>query len=520
MGEKERIILKPVKEEHVRELERFYPAPVARILVIRGVKNKKEAEAFLNPSLSFLRSPFLFREMEYAVERVIRGIERKERILVWGDEDVDGITSAVLLYRTLLDLGAVVDVYIPDRRKEGFGLSKKGIDKAKEKNITLIITVDSGVTSVEEIKYAKELGIDVIITDHHEGIEPSGAYATVDPKVEPYPFPHLAGVGVSFKFSWALVERRMKVNLEQWMGIRREFLMYVAIGTLSDRVPLVDENRIFYVEGLKVPEEELSPPLKIIKERELQNALPILQSGKKGMLLRFLLSTKKEEAATLFEEMRKKSEAWWEEARQAFNRICRTIEEQGYVVYLRDLPYEFIGYCASRAKEMFRYPAIVMTKKGDRVVGECRAPRDFDAFSLLQENERLLLTYGGHRPACGFSIKEENLGEFIKRARAKIKEWTPKETLEVDAEIRLEEVDERFLELIEKLEPHGEGNPRPLFLSSCEIERADDGTYLKKGNARLKIRGGWIPPGADRCDPLVFRIEGREAIIKECMWEL
>lgn len=455
---------------------------LAQILASRGI-SKKSAEDFLNPSLSNLTPPDNLPDMEKATKRIAEALGKNETIMVHGDYDVDGLTSVALLVRNLNRLGAEKVVpYIPSRFIEGYGLSKKAIENAKRQGVSLFITVDCGVTALEEALVAREKGIDLIITDHHEPPkEIPQAVAVVNPKRLERPN-ELAGVGVTFKLLQGLYER---------LGLDPKPLLWdldlVALGTIADQVPLLGENRILASFGLKALEKTLKVGLKALKRiagvgekitvydilfvlGPRLNAAGRLSHAKKA--LRLLLTKEAKEAVNFAQDLdnenrerQKIEEEILEEAKEMAKR-----ERDDYVFVLsKDGWHEgVIGIVASKIVEEFYRPTFLIALNGEYGKGSGRSIPNFDLFHALEATEDYLETYGGHKMAAGLKIKRDKLEAFREAMNIYGKKMLSQEDLKpllnIDAKVLLGDLSDDILGELNKLVPFGVGNPTPLFL--------------------------------------------------------
>jgi single-stranded-DNA-specific exonuclease len=499
--------------EEVRLLsERLSIHPItAKLLVQRGVRSSS-ASAFLAPSTDLLHDPFLFQEMNRAASRILRAIERKEKILIYGDYDVDGVTGTALLVETFRLLGAPVTYYIPDRFKEGYGLH---LSPLREAGATLVIMVDCGTTSHAEIIEAASLGIDIIIADHHQlvGLPPQAA-ALLNPKtfqMAPYPFRNLSSVGVAFKLAEALFKESGLSSLRL-----RPLLDLVALGTVADVAPLIEENRFFVSEGLRVIREGARPGIAAllqtageeataVTERTLAYCLaPRLNAAGRlyhaGEAVALLTAPSWEEAlplATRLEEYNRERREietrMWEEAEQQVKAIGE--KEPLFVLASKEWHPGVVGIIASRLVERYRRPAIVIALTSEGIGrGSGRSVEAIDLHRLVSTCRPLLDRFGGHAGAIGLTIRADRI-DFFREAVANLFSELPSvakaETLWIDAEINLEEMTFDWIRAIEMLAPFGSGHPEPLFLardlSLSSVRREPDRPV------RFKVRDtkGW-----------------------------
>ena len=497
------------------------------LLVTRGILNEQETIAFLNPQLSDLIDPFIMKDMDKAVERIIQALSVGEKILVYGDEDVDGMCSTVLLVDILKDLGGKVSYIIPNKAKDGIGLKEKFIDQAKENEFRLIITVDCGISNFSQVDYAQSRGIDVVITDHHETLnELPKAIAIVDPKRkdDPYPFKWLSGAGVAYKVGQAIAMKKLNLSCDQWISVKRNLLSYVMLGTIGDRVPLVKENRIFVRYGL----EELTKSKRsswvaaICKNSRLEikpfsistilnNFIPLLSAGEsvdgKNISCELLLSKNYQKAEEWASELYFASRDWLYRARTTYSRMKSTISvsNQSNVVIVvdKEASVDVLSYCTSKLKDGFNKPVIVLGFKDDHIIGEARAPKGFNLMVCFEKCSEYFLDYGGHKCAAGFSSKIEDLAQIRKKlvevAETVFKEQSASNQPNLKVEITLDELNSQLISEVIRLAPFGEGNPTPTFLcNQVYIQRIRSGFHAPVHNiifwATRKIRHNWVFP--------------------------
>jgi len=475
-----------IRRKHIYDLNLYgLPLPIAQVLSARGI-SPEESPAFLEPRLEDLNDPFLMRDMDKAVERIITAMKESQKIMVHGDYDVDGVTSLSLLYRNLTSIGLNVIPYIPDRFTEGYGLSSQGIEKAKEEGISLIITVDCGITALEEIEMARKYGIDVIVTDHHEPRETlPEATAIINPKVDDYPFKDLAGVGVAFKLLEALY-RKLSLNLNHLYWD----LDLVALGTVADIVPLVKENRVFVHFGLKILEKSKKAGIKSLKSVTGLNgkvepwhisfilAPRLNAAGRLNHAIEAfkLLSTRDGlEALQLARELdRTNKERQGIERKilsEAEKMVRRMDLDKDWVIVLgsEDWHEGVIGIVASKLVEQYNRPTILLSFTGGIGKGSGRSIQNFNLFNALLDLEKYLLSFGGHKMAAGLRLEKENLQDFRRALNKLAKERLKKEYFEpelyIDGEIRLSDINQDILSVYRKLSPFGMGNPQPVFVA-------------------------------------------------------
>jgi single-stranded-DNA-specific exonuclease len=487
---------------------------VTKILFNRQIDSVETIRQFLQPSLSDLADPYTMFGMDKAVIRILEALQSNEKIMVYGDYDVDGITAASLLYLILNKLGAQVNYYLPNRLVEGYGLSVDGIKEAVAKGVTLIISVDTGVTAVEEVKYAASLGIECIITDHHEpGEILPEPVALVNPKQKncTYAGGELSGVGVAFKLAQALYQR-----LQQDQSELEEHLDLVALGTAADIVPLVGENRILTKFGIKQISRTTKPGLKSLcfvsglmgKDIGTGQVVFILaprinavgRLGDAEMAIR-LLTTKDEKVATEIarkldkENQRRKNidEKTLGEALEQIRGLVDVENDKAIILASEGWHQGVIGIVASRLVEKYHLPTIMIAIDGGEGKGSARSIPGFHLCDALKECEDLLLRYGGHKYAAGLTILPENIDAFRIRMKQVSQRLLTDEDLVaklfIDSEIELSKIDNSFLDVLETFAPFGPQNMRPVFLTrNCEI--LGQPYCVGKNHLKLKVRKG------------------------------
>jgi single-stranded-DNA-specific exonuclease len=508
------ILSEPAQPETVQHLidALGVPAVIARILFNRGIRTQEEARRFFEPVWGDLHDPFLMKDMHRAVDRIVRALEGGERIMIYGDYDVDGITSVSLMYLFLKKRGANVFFYIPDRLREGYGLSEAGIRKAAAEGATLLITVDCGITGVEEILTARRLGMDVIVTDHHEqGKELPKAFAILNPKrVDcPYPFKELAGVGVAFKLAQAAAVR---LGLEEETA--REFIDLVALGSAADIVPMIDENRVLVTLGMEKVNRLDRHGIAALAESSGLAGKPIGT----GQVV-FVLAPRINAVGRLGDAERAVQLLITESPAQAGEIACvlesenrnrKNLDDETFleakgivdadpalpgskaVVLWRDGWHPgVIGIVASRIVEKCCRPTVMIAVDGDIGKGSARSVPGFDIYTALKDCEDLLLSFGGHRHAAGLTIRAERLAEFRERfgvlAAERIREEDLVPRVWVDAEISLPEINDAFMQLINRFAPFGPQNMRPVFLSR-NLMVVGSPRIVGKNHLKFKVR--------------------------------
>lgn len=486
------------------------PKILASILLQRGISTAEEARSFLYPRLSDLIDPSVFPEMEKAVGRIGQALQDKERIMIFGDYDVDGITATSLLYLVLNHLGGEVSYYLPHRLTEGYGLSKEGIDEARRRGARLIVSVDCGMTAVEEAEYAGQAGIDLIISDHHlAGDRIPRVFAILNPKygMEDYPGGELSGVGVVFKMAQALY-RSLDLNESEL----EEHLDLVALGTTADIVPLTKENRIFCKYGLEQIAKSSKPGLKALISSAGLSGKPIGTAqvvfilaprlnavGRLGdgiPSIRLLVTRDEKETYQIAgfleaENKRRRSldEKTHFEALELVSRSVDLVQEKAIVLAKPDWHSGILGIVASRLVEKFYKPTILVSFEQEQGKGSGRSIPSFNLFEALKECKEHLDGYGGHRQAVGINVSkakfEDFKNAFVKVAGERLSQadLVPRQT--IDAELDLQEISLPLIESLELLAPFGPGNMRPVFLTK-RLSKADFPGIV--GNNHLKLR--------------------------------
>ena len=462
---------------------------LARLLVLRGIKTFDEARKFFRPAWEHLHDPFLMADMDKAVNRILDAIETGEKILIYGDYDVDGTTSVALVYSYLKNFYPHLEYYIPDRYKEGYGISFAGIDYANENGHTLIIALDCGIKSIDKVEYATERGIDFIICDHHlPGDEIPKAVAVLDPKRVDctYPFDELSGCGIGFKLMQAY-SIKAGINLEKLYN----YIDLVAVSIAADIVPIVGENRTLACMGLQKLNTNPLPGLKAIIEfnkisRELSisdvvfiigpriNAAGRIESGSRAVDL--LISDHADgtvlPSADINDNNTTRRDLDRSITQSALDMIAGDdvyTNRRSTVVYSPDWHKGVIGIVASRLIENYYRPTIVLTKSGDQVAGSARSVKGFDVYEAILSCSDLLIQFGGHKFAAGLTMEEANVEAFIQKfeeiVSATIKEESLTPEVEIDAEIDLVEITPKFYDVLKQFAPFGPGNMNPVFLT-------------------------------------------------------
>jgi single-stranded-DNA-specific exonuclease len=501
--------LKDTDESVVRELAAGLAVPqsLARVLAARGLRSREPAERFLNPSLADLHPIDDLPDIAPAIERIRLAIREKQPILIWGHEDLDGMTATVALSQTIRDLNGVTRHYLPTKGAERHGLNPVKLKEFFDQGVRLVITVDCGVTNVAETDEARQLGLDVIITDHHEPLDRlPAALAVVNPKRKDsrYPFPELAGVGVALKTAYALVRSVVGVSIEQFFSARPDLLTIAALGTIADRVPLVDENRTLVRLGLAQMRQTHLPavqavltaggirPEDLTVQRFVLDLLPLFSSADGNAGVDMLMSGVPETAREWSYGLVRQYQAWREEARASYEVAERFLDLAAGILFVRsdELSLRALGHCASKLKDQYLVPAVVMGKRGDDWVGECRGVEGINLVDLLRANSRYLLDYGGHRKACGFTVSDSRVDAFTAAAKdfaARNFLGRITETREpvADAVVPLDEITEDF----RRLSPLGEGNPPPLLVAMNTVLQRKGNLVTSVAAPQLKLIG-------------------------------
>jgi single-stranded-DNA-specific exonuclease len=462
---------------------------LANLLVMRNIKTFAQAKKFFRPSIEDLHDPFLMNGMADASNRVIHAITCNEKILVYGDYDVDGTCSTALMYMFLKSLGANVDYYIPKRLEEGYGISVFGVDYAKSIQTALLISVDCGITAVAEIDYANSFGIDVIICDHHQPKETlPAAFAVLDP-LKPgcnYPFKYLSGAGVAFKLAQGVAEKIGKRNLPL------QYLDLVALAGAADIVPLADENRILVKEGLDQVNISPRPGIKaLIQISRLEPGTlssgqivftiaprinAVGRMGDAATAVELLVTDSSTEATRLARmleedniERKKIDEETLNHAEDIIKKNEHFDEEKVIILHNDDWHPGVIGIVASRIVEKYYKPTIMLTTSDGMAKGSARSIPNFNIYEALRQCEDLLVHYGGHEAAAGLAIKLDRLEEFRVRFNAVVKknmdEKIADPIVSVDSVIKLSEITPKFIRIIDQFAPFGPANMKPVFMS-------------------------------------------------------
>jgi len=484
---------------------------IARLLVQRGIKTYNQAKAFFRPRLSDLHDPFLMKDMDKAVDRLNKAIEKQEKVIIYGDYDVDGTTSVALMYLFLKERIKELEYYIPDRYSEGYGISPRSIDYAIENGVTLVVALDCGIKAVEKIAKAKERGLDFIICDHHNpGDQVPPAAAVLDPKQSncEYPYKELSGCGVGFKLLQAYSQKN-NVDYEEIYDL----LDLLAVSIAADIVPITGENRVLAYYGLKklnsnpgvglqtiinyagINGSEITISDIVFKIGPRLNASGRIEHGKKSVQI--LVSDDENKSDLLGEEI------------DSFNEIRKTLDRDitqealdmienddelksmnSAVLYNRDWHKGVVGIVASRVTEHYYRPTIILTESNGQATGSARSVRDFDLYEAIGQCSDLLESYGGHMYAAGLTLKIENIPEFRRRfeeiVSSQITDEQQTQTIDVDAKITLSEITPRFFRILKQFEPFGPHNMMPIFVTE-DVFDAGTSRLVGKTKEHLKL---------------------------------
>lgn len=481
-----------VDQEKVKSIAKAFDIPIslATVLANRGLDSRESIEKFFHPRVDDLYDPFLMQDMHKAVDRLLEAVLKKERVAVFGDYDVDGITATSLLYLFLNEIGLDTIYYLPDREIEGYGLSEKGIEFAAKSNASLLLTCDCGINAFKEVEYANAKGIDVIVTDHHEPDELlPNAFAVVDPKRvdDSYPFTELSGVGVAFKLLQALSIKN-QIPPQKLM----QHLDLVAIGTAADIVPILDENRIIVAKGLDVLNRAEKIGVKsLLKVAGFENrqvdvvsivfglAPRLNAAGRLGSAIRsvrLLTSFDEREsiqiANILERENRNRQNIEKNTLNEAILQLNATHDlEKDKILILSGKNWHqgVIGIAASKLKDIYNRPVVMVSFRNGKGKGSARSIPGFDLYSALRKCSDILENYGGHKMAAGLTISGSKLPEFTNRlkevAEKKITNKMLEPSLEIESEITFSDINQKTFNILKKIAPFGPGNMRPVFLA-------------------------------------------------------
>lgn len=457
------------------------------LLLNRGFSDEKSVNEFINPKISDFRDPFKFEKMASVVEKILEKREKNEKIFIYGDYDVDGITAAVFLVKVFSEIGIDVDYYIPNRMEEGYGLDKKAIDFMKKRNCKLVITVDTGVNSIEDVRYANSLGIEVIITDHHKSIkeDEDDELLLLNPKLsDTYEFKFLSGAGVALK-----VAQGVYLKLESDLNKLYQYMDIVMIGTVADVVPMIDENRIIIKEGLKaLKQTKVKGLMYLLKYLKFQSKdlnttdvsyfiSPLINSlGRIGISkigADFFLKNDEFEIYNIIEEMKKSNKKRRELEKNIYDeadyKIRKMQKNEGRCAFLYSEKWHsgVIGVVSSRLSVKYNMPVALIAVKDGVGKASCRSVKGISVFNIFQDMKDKLVRFGGHDLASGFIVKQSKLKEvekIFKEKIGKLKAEEEKKILKIDMKYSIENIDDKIFDAMESMAPFGLENSYPLFL--------------------------------------------------------
>lgn len=509
-------IFEPVAPLLYRNKLKGYSRFIQTILYHRNIKSKKEAEKFFDLKYeSGIHDPFILTDMEKGVKRIRKAIKAKEKIAIYGDYDADGVTASTIVNQFFKEISYPVAIYIPDRIKEGYGLNKEAIAYLKKKKVTLIITVDTGIRNAQEVLFAAEQGMDVVITDHH--IVPDElpkAAAVINPQRDKkYPFRELAGAGVAFKLVQALVR---KIGADKFSpGFEKWLLDLVVVGTIADVVPLIGENRTLTRYGLIVVGKTRRKGLRLLMEKSGMTTPPVtseqvafqiaprinaagrMDHANSAFVL--LNSEDQEESAKIAADL----EAHNRKRQDVTKKIFDAIEKMDFgkkkiiVAGNKDWSVGLVGLVAGRLCDKYTRPTLVYTEEGEQIRGSARSIPEFNIIKALERLDEFLLEYGGHKQAAGFTLPKKRIKEFTAAleqiAEREIKDEYLTAKLRIDYKISFEELGDALLDDLKALMPFGAGNPEPVFLlegaSVCAMKMVGNGQkHLKLTVCQEKVR--------------------------------
>lgn len=508
------VYAQPEQKERVPMLEQALGVPekIARLLAIRGIENYDNAKTFFRPTIDLLHDPFLMKDMELGAERLALAIRKSEKVLVYGDYDVDGTTATACLYTFLKEFGVEADYYIPHRFKEGYGINPEGIQYAHEIGANLIVSVDCGITAVKEAVEIKEKGMELIICDHHTvGDAIPDATAVLDPKRPDcdYPFDGLSGAGVGFKLIQGTLKR---LGLPD--SIAYKFLDLVAISIASDIVPIIDENRILMKAGLQMIQSSPRVGIKALMELIKMPTQDITTSkivfsigprinaagrmGDASTSVKLMIADNYSNAKALAYELesinlkrRDKDSMTMEEALAQIDDDLDIDEISTLVLYKEDWHLGVIGIVASRLVDMFHRPAVMLSNVDGKIKGSARSIKGFNIYDAMKQCEDLLEQFGGHEFAAGLTLEEKNLPEFRRRLNQIAyrglsgNKFDPE--LSIDCKLDLNEIDMKFWKLLAQFKPFGPANLRPTFVSE-DVEAVGIPTVVGNGHLKMKVK--------------------------------
>jgi single-stranded-DNA-specific exonuclease len=476
---------------------------MARLLWLRGVRDERAVECWLRPSVEHLHPPELLPDFDRAVARIEQAVARQEQILLWGHDDLDGITSVVILHRLLADLRARVGYHIPTRGREKHGLNAAVV--RAQPGAGLVVTVDCGITNRDDVEQLREAGVDVLITDHHEVPDQMPrAVANVDAKRPDshYPYRGLASAGLALKLGMGLVQRRLGLGAGEFLSVQPELLALAVLGTIADRVPLTGENRTLVGVGLARLQNTGLPAVRAVLDRLtgsqqlsvgrfLTELLPLFAAASGNDAVARILSSTQEEAEAWVDTLEAESRIWREEAERTLELAARQVVLGDGILFVRsrELSLRALGFCAAKLKDRYQVPAVVMGWRGDAWVGECRGMESVSLLDLMNACAGCFLDFGGHKKAAGFTITDERVEEFVRQAeeyahRNFAGRIQPENLVMVDAVLPLVQFDAGLV----ALGPFGDGNPAPV-LESGPATFSQHGDVLRpEGRRELTLK--------------------------------
>ncbi len=510
------VYAQPEQKERVSEIKQALGVPdiIANLLANRGIKTYDDAKSFFRPTIDLLFDPFLMQDMEEGAERLALAIRKSEKVLVYGDYDVDGTTATATLFTFLQEFGVDADYYIPHRFKEGYGINPEGIQYAESINASLIVSVDCGITAIQEAQEIKAKGMELIICDHHTvGDTIPEAVAVLDPKRPDctYPFDGLSGAGVGFKLIQGTLK---KLGLPD--SIAYKFLDLIAISIASDIVPIISENRILMRAGLqmlqnnprvgiktlmeliKMPVEDISTSKIVFSIGPRINAAG--RMGDASTAVKLMIADTYNEAKSLSTELesinlrrRDKDTKTMEEALAQIDEELDIDDVSTFVLYKPDWHLGVIGIVASRLVDMFHRPAIMLSNVDGKLKGSARSIRGFNIYDAMKECDDLLDQFGGHEFAAGLTLDEKNLTEFRRRMNQIAFNGLSRDAFEpellVDAVLDLKDIDMKFWKLLAQFKPFGPSNLRPIFVSK-DVQVVGIPTVVGNGHLKMRLKQG------------------------------
>lgn len=530
---------------HELAAELGMPECVTEVLFKRGLCGKEVLESYMKTPLKGISSPFLIKDMEKAAEFICQSLANKEKICIYGDYDVDGVTAVALMYLFLQEIGADVTYYIPNRLEEGYGLNMAAIDDIAKGKSSLIITVDCGINAVKEVRHAASIGLKVIITDHHQPSEeiPAEALAVVNPMRadDTSQFKGLSGVGVAFKLVMAL---RYKMNesgrFKGKIPNIKKYLDLVTLGTVADVVPLVGENRIIVRHGLEILSGKLCRPglkeLKRVAGIDGQkvttthvgfglapriNAVGRMGASDKG--LKLLITSDRQQSVFLAEELDRDNKYRQEIERQIIDESFEKVEKnklyekyRGLVLYSKEWHQGVIGIVASRLVERYHMPAIVLTFDDGVGRGSGRSIPSFDLYKGLEKMQDILLSFGGHKYAAGLKIEEQHISSLQKRFHNAVNDLLEPDDfiaeIIIDAFVDPHEITPELMMWLERMEPYGSGNREPVFCMKS-MRKYQDASFVGKDSMHLKL---FLEKDGKVFDCIGYNMKVYKDLVKEC----